>query len=136
MKRILPPLLVVVILLGIALAGVWSRQSTEATGVACADPLAGCTFSHAGTPVRVRFSMIPVPLEAFRLTVETRGARRAHAEFQMIGMDMGFNRYDLKPENGGFASPVTLPVCVSARHDWILYLELDGRRYALPFSSR
>ncbi len=55
----------------------------------------------------------------------------------MVGMDMGFNRYDLRPAgNGVFASKVTLPVCVSGRRDWILYLDLDGMRYALRFSTQ
>jgi hypothetical protein len=85
----------------------------------------------------VRFSAQPVPLEAFELTVTAPDAARISAEFQMVGMDMGFNRYDLHPvARGTFASKVTLPVCVSGRRDWTLYLELDGSRYALPFSTR
>ncbi len=55
----------------------------------------------------------------------------------MQGMEMGFNRYDLRPAaSGEFASNVTLPVCVSGRHDWSLTLDIDGSHYALPFRSR
>ncbi len=55
----------------------------------------------------------------------------------MVGMDMGFNRYDLRPTaDGAWAAKVTLPVCVSGRRDWILYLDLDGSRYAIPFSTQ
>jgi hypothetical protein len=31
---------------------------------------------------------------------------------------------------------VTLPVCVSGLRDWVLFLDVDGAHYALPFSSR
>jgi hypothetical protein len=76
-------------------------------------------------------------MEPFELRVTAPGARRVSAEFQMVGMDMGFNRYDLRPTpDGEFASRVTLPVCVSGRRDWVLYLDIDGTRYALPFSTR
>ncbi len=135
MKRTLLPLLVAFALVAIAAAGYWLKRPAEAITVPCASPLAGCSFSHAGAPATVRFSRTPVPLEAFDLAVEAPNAHRVSAEFQMVGMDMGFNRYDLRPKNGTFAARITLPVCVSGRRDWVLYLELDGRRYALPFSS-
>lgn len=136
MKRALLPLLVALALIAIAVAGWWLKRPAEAMAVACADPLAGCAFSHAGQPAQVRFSVMPVPLEAFDLEVAAPNARRVSAEFQMVGMDMGFNRYDLRPKRGAFAATITLPVCVSGRRDWVLYLELDGQRYAVPFSSR
>jgi hypothetical protein len=137
MKRVAVPLLLVVALVAIAVAGWWLKRPAEALAVPCADPLAGCSFSHAGMPASVRFSMQPVPLEAFELSVTAPGAARVSAEFQMVGMDMGFNRYDLHPRaDGVFASKVTLPICVSGRHDWLLYLEVDGSRYAVPFTSR
>jgi hypothetical protein len=137
MKRIAVPLLLVVALVAIAVAGYWLKRPTEAAAVPCADPLAGCAFSHRGTPVSVRFSSQPAPLEAFELTVTAPNAAKISAELQMVGMDMGFNRYDLRPaDSGTFAARVTLPVCISGRHDWTLFLDLDGSRYALPFSTR
>lgn len=136
MKRTLLPLLVVLGLVVIAAGGWWLKRPAASLAVACTDPVAGCAFSHAGGPARVRFSMTPVPLEAFDLRVEAPGVRQARAEFQMVGMEMGFNRYDLKPKDGAYAARITLPVCISGRHDWVLYLELDGQRYAVPFSSR
>lgn len=135
--RVLVPLLLVVALVAIAVAGYWLKRPAEAVAVACTDPLAGCHFSHRGAPVTARFSIRPAPLEPFELGVETTGNRRISAEFQMVGMDMGFNRYDLRPAGKDrFAAKVTLPVCVSGRRDWILYLDLDGTRYALPFSTQ
>jgi len=135
--RVLAPLLLVVALGAIAVAGYWLKRPAEAVAVSCADPLAGCAFSHRGATASVRFSVRPAPLEAFELSVRAAGASRISAEFQMVAMDMGFNRYDLRPTpDGAFASKVTLPVCVSGRRDWVLYLDIDGSRYALPFSTR
>ncbi|HEX7971929.1 MAG TPA: hypothetical protein VF501_06895, partial [Thiobacillus sp.] len=103
----------------------------------CADPLAGCAFHHRGALASVRFSTQPVPLNAFELRVRVPGASRISAEFQMVGMDMGFNRYDLRTmADGAFAAKVTLPVCVSGRRNWRLTLDVDGTRYVLPFSTR
>lgn len=137
MKRVMLPLLLAVALVAIALAGYWLKRPADAMAVACADPLAGCSFSHRGAAASVRFSAQPTALEAFELNVRAAGASRISAEFQMVGMDMGFNRYDLRPTaDGAWAAKVTLPVCVSGRRDWILYLDLDGLRYAIPFSTR
>jgi len=137
MKRVLMPLLLVVALVAIAVAGYWLNRPPEAQAVACADPLAGCSFSDRGATVNVLFSVRPTPLKAFELKVSAPKATRVSAEFQMNGMEMGFNRYDLRPAgNGAFVSSVTLPMCVSGRRDWTLYLEVDGTRYALPFSTQ
>ena len=135
MKRVLMPLLVAVALVAIAAAGWWFKRPAEAVAVTCPNPVAGCAFSHAGTTVRARFLTAPEVLEPFDLVVEAPGVHRVSAEFQMVGMDMGFNRYDLQAANGVYRARITLPVCVSSRQDWILYLDVDGRRYAIPFSS-
>jgi hypothetical protein len=137
MRRVVLPLLVAAALVAIAVAGWWLKRPAEAVAIACADPLAGCAFSHRGAAASVRFSAQPAPLEAFGIRVAAPGAARISAEFQMVGMDMGFNRYDLRPAgDGAFAAQVTLPVCVTGRRDWKLFLDVDGARYELPFSTR
>ncbi|MCA1926688.1 MAG: hypothetical protein LDL16_10475 [Thiobacillus sp.] len=135
MKRAFVPLLVALGLLAIAAAGWWLKRPPESLNVACVDPVAGCVFSHAGRPARLRFSVTPVPLQAFELTVDAPGARRISAEFQMVGMDMGFNRYPLRPARGVFSADITLPICISGRHDWRAFLTIDGERYMFPFQS-
>lgn len=136
MKRIALPLLLVVALIAIAVAGWWIKRPVEAVPVACANPVAGCSFSHRGTALTLRFGAAPQPLAPFDIELRGSGVQRASAEFQMIGMDMGFNRYDLKPAGADrLAARVTLPVCVSGRRDWVLYLDLDGLRYAFGFST-
>lgn len=135
--RVVGPLLLAVALAAIAAAGYWLSRPAGAHAVACTDVLRGCSFRHGGARATVRFSSAPKPLEAFDIAVRAPGAARVSAEFQMNGMEMGFNRYDLRPTaDGAFTSSVTLPVCVSGRHDWTLYLDIDGTRYAVPFSTR
>lgn len=137
MRRALTPLLLVVALVAIAAAGYWLKRPADATTVRCPDPVAGCTFGHGDATARLRFSVRPTALETFELSVHAVGADQATAEFQMVGMDMGFNRYDLQAAGDDlFVSRVTLPVCISGRHDWILYLALDDARYAIPFTTR
>jgi hypothetical protein len=85
----------------------------------------------------VRFSEIPRPFEPFALTLIAPGVARASAEFKMADMEMGFNRHDLKPASGNrFAARVSLPACVSGRHDWVTHLVLDGDRYTFRFRNR
>lgn len=137
MKRIAVPLLLILALAAIAVAGYWIKRPAEAQAVTCVDPLSGCSFSHRGATVRVVFSAQPAPLEAFELRIGAPGTTKISAEFQMNGMEMGFNRYDLHPtENGTQTAKVTLPVCVSGRRDWTLFLDVDGSHYTLPFSTQ
>jgi len=52
------------------------------------------------------------------------------------GMEMGFNRYRLLPDGpGSWQAEVLLPACIQGRKDWLMTLEVDGRRYELPFKS-
>jgi hypothetical protein len=135
-QRILFPLLLAVAFIAIAVVGTILKRPAEALPVVCADPVQGCAFSHRGQPGQIRFSMPPMPLQPFTLEVRTPGVKRVSAEFQMAGMDMGFNRYDLRAASPGvFRSAITLPVCVSGRRDWKLHLDVDGHAYVLPFSS-
>lgn len=137
MRRLWLPLAMIALLVAIAVAGYWAKRPAEAEPIACVDPVAGCEFRHRGVSAGIRFSQLPVPLEPFVLSVKAPDSARVSAEFHMVGMDMGFNRYDLRPQvTGEFSSRITLPVCVSGRRDWMLYIDIDGRRYALPFSSR
>lgn len=136
MKRVVAPLLLAAALVAIAVAGYWTQRPAEAVGIGCDDPLAGCIFAHRGLPAQVRFATRPVPLESFVLMVQAPSATRVSAEFQMVGMDMGFNRHDLRRgDDGHFIAPVTLPVCVTGGRAWTLFLELDGTRYSLRFDT-
>ncbi|MEO1767230.1 hypothetical protein V6E02_08405 [Thiobacter sp. AK1] len=85
----------------------------------------------------IRTDAAPSALSPFTLTVQAAGAREVVAEFVMVGMDMGLNRYRLQPTGAGrFSARVTLPVCVSGRRDWVLWVSVDGRRQGFAFQTR
>lgn len=130
------PLFIALILIAVAIVGTRVKQPPEAQTLACVDLVRGCTFTHRGQMAELRFSHSPKPLQAFTITVRAPSARQVHAEFQMQGMEMGPGRYVLAEQTSDtFAAPITLPVCVSGRRDWKLYLLIDAQRYVMPFSS-
>lgn len=130
------PLFIALALIAIAIMGTRSKQPHPAQTIACVDPVRGCVFTHRGQTAQLHFSHPPQPLQAFTMTVRASSARQVHAEFQMQGMEMGLSRYVLAASAPGlFAAPITLPVCVSGRRDWKLYLQIDAQRYEMPFSS-
>ena len=136
LSRWLLPLVIALILIAVALVGARSKQTLEAQSIACADPVRGCAFTHRGQAAQLRFSHPPKPLQAFTLTVRAPGARQMHAQFQMQGMEMGAGRYALAAQPPDtFTASVNLPVCVTGRRDWKLYLQIDTQRYEMPFSS-
>ncbi len=100
--------------------------------MACADLTKGC----ATAGIEVRADQPPSALHPFLLSVHAPGARQVSAEFVMQGMEMGLNRYRLMAQNDGvWQARVTLPVCVSGRRDWVLWLEVDGKRHGLAFQT-
>ena len=130
------PLLIALILTAVAIYGARSRQPAVAVPIACADPVGNCAFTHRNQAAQLRFSHPPKPLQAFELTVRAPGARQIFAQFQMQGMEMGAGRYMLVEEKpDAFAASINLPVCVTGRRDWKLYLQIDAQRYEMPFSS-
>ena len=102
----------------------------------CAALVQGCTVAVGAGQIRVQTDTVPLPLKPFILTVAAPDAHAVSAVFQMQGMEMGFNRYRLLREpNGVWRASITLPVCVSGRRDWLMILEVDGVRRALPFQT-
>jgi hypothetical protein len=104
------------------------------TRLECANPRAGCRAMLGGEEVVVGIDGELKLLKPFEIWVRARGVDKARANFTMPGMDMGFNLYTLRPDGrGAYRARVTLPMCVTGRQDWVLHVDLDGRRLALPF---
>ncbi len=137
MKRFAIPVLVIVALGALAIWGTLQQSSTKpAQPIVCSDPVAGCTFMHKGVSANLRFSSQPEALRPFVLTLAIPNLRTASVSFQMSGMNMGFNRYDLKLDaKGNRSASITLPVCTVSRVDWIAELDLDGQLYSLTFTT-
>lgn len=136
-KRILILLLLVLAFIALAVVSTRVKRPATAQAIACAHPVQGCKFMHLGNPAQLQFMGPPTPMQPFKIEVRVPGAKHASAEAQMVGMDMGMNHYTLSPTARGlFTAEVTLPVCVSGRRDWNLYLTIDANPYVLPFSSQ
>ena len=137
MKKLWLPLAAVLAFAAVAFAGWYWKQTPDASRIVCAAPERGCAFIHRGLPAEVRFAVLPTPFEPFGMSVTAPGAARVSAEFQMAGMDMGFNRHDLARRAAGrFSGEVALPACVTGSHLWEATLVLDGERYTFAFRNR
>lgn len=142
MKPLAAPILILAALAAIAIWGARQQAQPEhaaetLTEIHCANSVAGCTFMHHGTPAQLRFSAQPETLKPFSIYLAHPLVKKASASFQMADMNMGFNRYDFKPQaKGEWAANVTLPVCTASRVDWIAELALDGAFYRLTFTTR
>lgn len=137
-KRFAVPALVLAALAGLAIWGALQKtRPDKVQPIPCINPVSGCTFVHHGTPARISFSSTPETMKPFVITLSHPALQQASASFQMIGMDMGFNRYDLKRgPDGNWTARIVLPVCTASRADWVAELKLDGQFYSLSFATR
>lgn len=114
-----------------------AKLPTQAVTASCPDLTHGCRLEVAGRSIDVRMSPAPVVLTPFTLTVKAPAARQVTAEFAMVGMDMGLNRYQLQAAGkGSWQARVMLPVCVAGGSDWVMLLELDGAKVRVPFTAK
>lgn len=110
------------------------REPSPPLAAACPDLVTGCTVMAGGRDIRLGTDQTIKPLKPFTIRVEAKGAAKVEARFTMEGMDMGFNVYTLRADSQGvFRATATLPVCVSGRRDWIMTLDVDHTRIAVPF---
>jgi hypothetical protein len=118
-------------LVKLALVG-WYLHKTPASApvehVVCPAQSAVCPLPDG---VHLRFIDPPNEKQAFTLALEGVVAEPS-AEFSMRSMDMGFNRYRFVRAHDRWEARVTLPACVSGRHDWLMTLNYNGRRVQLP----
>jgi len=112
------------------------RAPGKVATVSCPALPATCRMEVGRHPVELSFSPAPVLLKPFTLNVKAPATRTVFAEFAMVGMDMGGNRYRLEPAGAGaWRANVTLPVCVAGRSNWIMTLEVDGVKVRVPFTA-
>lgn len=112
----------------------FTPPQTPALALECPDLHAGCAGSVDGRDVTLGVQGELKVLQPFELWVRTEGAQRVEASFTMEGMDMGFNLYTLRADKDGIhRARVTLPVCVSGRRDWVMTVDVDGKRLSVPF---
>ncbi|MBI3145407.1 MAG: hypothetical protein HYZ18_09145 [Pseudogulbenkiania sp.] len=100
--------------------------------VACDPAQSSCRLPNG---MQLQFVTAPKSGQPFEIRLSGEAKDAPAAEFSMRDMDMGFNRYRFVAQQGGWQARVTLPMCVSQRQDWVMTLEVEGRRYSLPFRT-
>ncbi|WP_035052994.1 hypothetical protein [Andreprevotia chitinilytica] len=104
--------------------------------VTCPDLASACMFSLDQQTYTLRSEATVIGSKPVVLTV-TGPARDVHASWQMIGMEMGPNRYALQRQpNGSWQAQTLLPLCTQARRDWLLQLTVDGQVINVRTQSR
>ena len=137
MKR-LPWLAPIAIILLIAAVVVLNRiyKHPEVTEVVlnCASLQTGCQAMLGERKLDFGIDGELKLLKPFEVWAKVEGAKQIQASFDMVGMDMGFNLYTLRLDPAGvYRTKVTLPMCVTGRHDWQLHLDVDGQRFTVAF---
>ena len=135
LKTWLVPLAVIALIAGVVVSQHLQKASDKpAQMLACPDLQAGCSTLLDDAQVTLGIDGALKVLQPFTVWLKTADADKVQASFTMEGMDMGFNLYTLKRDpDGAFRARITLPVCVSGRRNWVMTLEIDGERLAVPF---
>ena len=135
LKYALPTLLIAILIAG-GVYQSWQRAEDKITTINCPDPLKGCQFQMHHQQISVNFVEPPSGLHPFTVRVSNAEAKVIYAYFTMRDMEMGYNRYRLTQQSPQhWQAKVVLPVCVTGRHDWLLTLDIDGEKVAIPFSG-
>lgn len=135
-KAVATGLLLVLLAVPLLYEAFHQTPKPQSVTLRCDDLVQGCRAQLASGPVEVKFSEAPVALKPFHLLVSAPQASRVYASFDMVGMDMGFNRYEFAPDgNGLWRARVILPMCVTGRRDWVMTLTVDRDSIRIPFSA-
>lgn len=117
--------------------------STEITASDCDAAEATCHVMVAGKRISLTLGPGVTALKPFSIEAQIRGTpylEKVIIDFQMVGMEMGINRYRLKASEKGWRGEATLPVCTASRTDWLAVLEfqLEGKGYRVlfPFTAQ
>ena len=131
-------MLLIALVLWAEIGGYWrGANEVKVVTVRCSDLSKGCAVDVDGRRILFGTKGEPKPLAPFQVWLTSKDSapmQKAEARFTMEGMDMGFNLYTLRPDGkGAYQARVTLPICVTGRHDWLLHLDLDEQRLTVPF---
>ena len=109
--------------------------------VTCSPAQAECSARAGAARLTLALSD-PLPLKPFVVLAGWDGpaAESVTVSFEMIGMDMGENRYRMMPEgNKRWRGTAVLPVCTAGRSDWVaeVVVQAAGVRHVgrFPFQT-
>jgi len=119
-------------------------QTPILSGRAQCDAARGPCEFRAG-PLLARLTLVPPvqPLNPFSMDLYLEGLspRQAVVTFTMVDMEMGLNRFALRPGEGGrWYGQAMLPVCSQGRKDWLATLTVGTTagdyRIVFPFTTQ
>lgn len=113
----------------------WLQPTPARALVLQADPACNpvgkaCVASDATFTITLELADRPRPLTPFSVQVRLAGegaaqVRQVAVAFTMLNMDMGFNRFDLRPQTEiAWEGQALLPVCSMGRRDWRVTVEV------------
>ncbi len=122
---------VMVVLLVLRGGSLWT-PAEPATRLALSDcdlQQRACSASlPAGGSITLTFEPRPVrPMQDFSLRLETDGVavEKAIISFTGVDMNMGLNRFALKPDGESLSGQAILPICVRNRMEWEALLRIS-----------
>ncbi|MDH5786147.1 MAG: hypothetical protein OEZ16_11155 [Chromatiales bacterium] len=140
MKMLLPAVLLLWL---ISCGGNDSSKVVAVTAANCDAAEQLCSLEAGELTVSLVFSPQVETLKPFSVHARIEGADSVDeviVDIQMVGMEMGPNRYRLIAKDSDWYARVILPFCATSRSDWLAQLEfsLDDKHYrlAFPFTSR
>lgn len=111
----------------------------EAQATDCDVALSRCQLEIDGLQVSLTLEKGLAALKPFTITAEIQGGEgiaKVIMDFQMVGMEMGPNRYSLIAVDGAqWRGTATLPVCATSRTEWLAIMEFAhaSNTYSLRF---
>ncbi len=136
MKKIIVPLMVLLVMVVAFYAGQWLQNVSQAPQVltveriqagSCDPSIKPCKIKVGQQKAELFFQQAPSPLKPFKAVVETdiKGLEQVGLRFYMQGMDMGYNTFELEQASQGrWQKDVILPVCSSGSKNWRVELQL------------
>jgi hypothetical protein len=118
-------------------------QDIAVSGTAQCDAAQGPCEFRAGE-LGLTLHLVP-PVQSLRpfdihLQVDGVQPRQVVLTFTMADMDMGLNRFVLRPGDGDWRGRAVLPICTQSRNDWLATVTVRGEgrdyRVVFPFTSQ
>jgi len=106
---------------------VMTDSSEPEVNISLCDPTKNtCEFKYKKALFQLEFQGVPSGLVPFNVIVKSKTALPEAIElsFDMEGMDMGYNKHNLKKKDSDWSAKVILPVCSLSRNDWLVNVKL------------
>ncbi|MCP2040738.1 hypothetical protein L1281_001327 [Neisseria sp. HSC-16F19] len=142
-RRLLLMAVLLLLFAALKLAALWWWQQQPGTHAPATIPSAApcdirvaCTLNNGA---QVRFSrqqQVNAPFD-IHISGLPQNTHSVYVQFSMSGMDMGFNRFELRRADDGSwqTRQIRLPLCIESRHDYLADIYIDGVPERIAFTA-